>query len=100
MVACTAGSVMTRKDFDNITIGMPASDIVEQHGQPIKVKRLKDGSQSYEYVERLPINDQVVEENKYFIIVKDGKVVAKYYNFELPPAYDEIYDPDPNDVPN
>jgi len=100
LAACASGAIMTRSDFDDIQVGTPVSEVVKKYGDPIKIRTYKDGTQSYEYIERLPIGEQTVEENNYFIIVKDGQVAAKQYKQELPPAFDEIYDENPNDVPN
>ena len=100
LAACASGALMTRSDYDNIEIGTPISEIVQKYGDPLTLKNRKDGSQSYEYIERRQIGEQTVEENKYFIIVKNGKVVSKRYNQELPPEYDELYEEDPNAVIN
>lgn len=100
LAACATGAIMTRNDFDNIELGTPVTEVVKQYGDPVKIRKYKDGTQSYEYIERLPIGEQTVVENKYFLIIKNGQVSAKRYNYELPPAYDEIYDEDPNDSPN
>jgi hypothetical protein len=98
--ACASGRVMTRSDFASIELGAPVTEVTKKYGEPLKVTRQKDGSQVYEYIERLPIGTETVEENNYKLVIKNGQVVSKKYNQELPPAYDEIYDEDPNDVPN
>ena len=100
LTACASGALMTRSDYDNIELGTPISEIVQKYGDPITLKNQKDGSQSYEYIERRQIGEQTVEENKYFILVKNGKVVSKRYNQELPLEYDELYEEDPNAVIN
>ena len=100
LAACATGAIMTRSDFDNVQIGTPVSEVVQKYGDPIKVKDNKDGTQSYEYIERLPIGEQTVQENNYYIIVRDGKVVGKRYNEELPQSFDELYEEDPNAVIN
>jgi hypothetical protein len=100
LAACATGAIMTRSDFDNIELGTPVSEIVQKYGDPVKVKEYNDGSKSYEYIERLPIGEQTVQENNYFIIVKNGKVISKRYKDELPQAFDEIYEEDPNAVIN
>ncbi len=100
LAACATGAIMTRSDFDNIELGTPVSEIVQKYGDPVKVKEYNDGTTSYEYVERLPIGEQTVQENNYFIIIKDGKVVSKRYKDETPQAFDEIYEEDPNAVIN
>ena len=100
MAACASGALMTRSDFDNIELGTPVSEVVQRYGDPVKITQNKDGSQSYKYIERLTISEEAVQENNYFIIVKNGKVVSKQYNQELPLEYDELYEEDPNAVIN
>jgi hypothetical protein len=100
LAACATGAIMTRSDFDNIQIGTPVSEVVQKYGDPVKVKDNKNGTESYEYIERLPIGEQTVQENNYYLIVRDGKVVGKRYKEELPPSYDELYEEDPNAVIN
>jgi hypothetical protein len=100
LAACAGGAIMTRSDFDNIEMGTPVTEVVQKYGSPVKIKDNKNGTMSYEYIERLPIGEQTVQENNYFLIIRDGKVVGKRYNEELPPEYDEIYEEDPNAVIN
>ena len=100
LAACAHGAVMTRSDFNNIELGTPVTEVTKQYGDPLKMTQQKDGTQVYEYVERLQIGAETVEENNYKLVIKNGQVVSKSYNQQLPPAYDEIYDEDPNDVPN
>lgn len=97
---CSAAPVMTRGDFNAIELGTPADTVIQNYGEPYSIKSRKDGSQEYRYIEKLSVGDEIVEENNYYLLIKNGKVVSKRYNQELPPAYDEIYDDDPNDFPN
>lgn len=90
--------MMTRHSYQEITIGSKITEVQGQIGDPYKIRKLSDGSQEYEYIERIPLGTEVVEENHYFLLVKDGQVVAKRMNQETPPAYDLINDDDPNDV--
>ena len=89
---------MTRQNFDEIQLGTPVSKFEEKVGEPYKITSLKEGSEEYEYIERIPLGDEIVEENHYFLIIKEGKVISKRINRERPPAYDLIYDADPNDT--
>ena len=98
--ACSHGSIMTRNDFDNVQQGTPVSDVIQEYGQPVKTTDYCDGTEGYLYIERLPIGEQTVVENSYYIVVKDGKVVGKRFNAEEPYAFDEIYEEDPNAVEN
>lgn len=91
---------MTRNDFDNVELGTSIKQVVNQYGSPVCIRKQQDGTLIYRYIERYPVGNETVEENKYDLVVKDGQVVSKRYNYELPPAYDEIYNEDPNEVPN
>ncbi|MES2122377.1 MAG: hypothetical protein V4492_06325 [Chlamydiota bacterium] len=47
-------------------------------------------------IERIDNGNAIVAENHYFIIVQDNEVVGKYMTRETPPAYDLIYQEEPN----
>lgn len=91
-------AVMTRQNFDEIQVGSSVKQIETQVGKPFAVYGHGTGAWEYEYIERISMGEEVIEENHYFLIVKDGKVVSKRLNTEHPPAYDEIYEADPNDT--
>lgn len=96
LTACAGGAMMSRSDYENVQLGAPISSVVKEYGDPVLIKANKDGSQSYLYIERIFMGEEVVLENKYSIIVKNGKVVNKRMNWEEPPAYSEIYEEQPN----
>lgn len=98
--ACGSSKVMTREDFYTIELGTPSQNVITNYGEPYSIRNRKDGTQEYLYIERLPVGEETAEQNNYIIVVKNGQVVSKLTKQELPPAYDEIYDDDPNDVPN
>lgn len=97
---CGSSKVMTRENFYTIELGTPSQDVITHYGEPYSIKNKKDGTQEYLYIERIPAAETTAEQNNYIIVVKNGQVVSKRTSQELPPAYDEIYDDDPNDVPN
>ncbi len=90
--------VMTRGNFDTIQVGSSVADFEQKVGVPYRVRKLPNGCLDYEYIERINMGQETIEENHYYLRVKNGKVIAKRINQELPPAYDLIYDGDPNDV--
>jgi hypothetical protein len=99
MTSCFARStMMTRGNFENIQEGEPIAEVQKVVGDPYSVRKLGDGSEEYQYIERIDLGMETVEENRYYLIIKNGQVVSKRFNQETPPAYDEIYDGDPNDV--
>lgn len=91
-------AVMTRQDFNTVEMGEPISTLEQRVGAPYTIRNLKNGGQEYEYIERITMGDEVIEENHYFIIVENGKIIGKRTTLQTPPAYDLIYEDDPNDT--
>lgn len=100
LAACGSSKVMTRQDYYTIATGTTVQEVVEKYGEPYSITNKKNGTQEYLYIERIPAAEAMAEQNNYILVVKNGQVISKRKNQELPPAYDEIYDEDPNDVPN
>lgn len=95
----TSGPRMTSGTYDTIQMGTPIVSIEKQYGQPYAVHSRGPSTQEYEYIERIDMGYNVVSENHYFLVVTDGQVVGKYMRREKPPAYDLIYQEDPNWTP-
>ncbi len=97
---CYASPVMTKREFYEIELGTSIEAVVKKYGKPYSIQSKKDGSQEYLFIERIPVQEQIVEQNNYTLVIKNGQVVSKQYKQERPSVYDELYDDDPNDVPN
>ena len=100
LLCCTAcfsrPALMTYSDFNNVEMGASITKIETDIGKPYAIHTKKDGTKEYEYIERMDAGNNVVAENHYFLLIQDGKVVGKYMNRERPPAYDLIYQEEPN----
>ena len=94
----TRSQVISRGSFDEIQVGSPVADLEKTAGSPYRIRKLPNGSLDYEYIEKIFMGEEIVEENHYFVRVKNGRVIAKRMNQEIPPAYDLIYEADPNDT--
>ncbi|MGR3973784.1 MAG: hypothetical protein QRY72_04375 [Candidatus Rhabdochlamydia sp.] len=95
-VSCSHSLLMTRGEFDQIELGSSVQTVITQYGQPYSIHSTQEGDEEYKYIERVMGVNEVVEENRYTLIVKNGVVISKRYNQEFPPAYREFYDDDPN----
>jgi hypothetical protein len=91
-------AMMTRGSYQDIQVGSSIAEVQTKVGEPYAIRKQTDGSDEYEYIERIPLGTEVVEENHYYLLVKNGQVMAKRMNQETPPAYDLIQDDDPNDI--
>jgi hypothetical protein len=89
-------SMMTYDNFDKVQIGTPIADLKPEIGRPYAIHHKESGSEEYEYVERINVGNNLIAENHYFLIVQNGKVIGKYMSREKPPAYDLIYQEEPN----
>lgn len=102
LTGCFCGRCsMNQVSFDDILIGMSVDDVEEMVGTPYSIRCQGSCSQEYEYIERIDAgakvaNWNVITVNHYFLIFCNGQVVAKRISKQRPPAYDLIYEDDPN----
>lgn len=102
VATCYAGSgpgsasSMTRESFNEIQLGEPITEVVGQVGEPYAIHDKGGGVEEYEYIENFTMNNELVVEHHYFIKVVQGKVVSKRVKDEKQPAYDLMYQEDPN----
>lgn len=95
LTSCFARCAMTRESFDGINLGFSEQQLLDCAGAPYAVHCICDGLE-YEYVERLSADTELMSENHYFFRVVNGQVVSKYVKVERRPAYDLMYQQDPN----
>lgn len=89
-------TMMTRENYDDINLGATISQVTAVAGDPYSIHSKGDGTEEYEYIERIDMGRELVSENHYYIIFRNGQVVGKREKSERPPAYDLIYQCDPN----
>ena len=88
-------AMMTMQTLDGVQVGSPVATLVQENGQPYSIKT-KHGTEEYMYVEKITTGNRLIYENHYTIFVKDGNVVGKTSVQEMVPAFDLIYQDDPN----
>jgi hypothetical protein len=97
LCSCTPSTcALSRLDYDCIVLGTPIGDVMATAGEPYSVHCLSQGGQEYEYIERLSIDRELIYENHYYLKVVNGQVVSKRIYQENRPAYDLMYQADPN----
>lgn len=87
---------MSYNTFEGIQLGTPIATVESEVGKPYSIHTNKDRAQEYEYIERLDREKYMQAENHYFLVVQDGAIVRKYMTTQWPPAYDLIYQDQPN----
>ena len=87
---------MTYDTYDKVQMGTSIAQLESDIGKPYAIHTKEGNIVEYEYIERIDTGNNLVAENHYFLIVENGKVVGKYMNRERPPAYDLIYQEEPN----
>lgn len=93
LIACShSTTAMTRDRFDSIALGTPASEI----GEPYDIKKKPGGVEEYKYIEKIRDERLPVLEIHYTITISNGKVISKKVDYKQRPAYDLIYEEDPN----
>lgn len=84
------------EQYNRLTLGTRISDVYKELGEPYTVRDVGERAQEYEFVERLAMNNELVYENHYFITVVNGQIVNKRICRESRPAFDQIWQEDPN----
>ncbi len=88
LTACASGgSLVSMQHFYDIPVGASSEDVVASLGSPITTKKLTDGSVEYEYIERFKVGGRDLNERRYFVVIKDGKVVSKRVKQTSPLPY-------------
>ena len=87
---------MTYESYDKIQTGTSIAQVQSDIGKPYAIHNKKGNIVEYEYIERIDTGNNLVAENHYFLIVENGQVVGKYMKQEKSPAYDLIYQDEPN----
>jgi len=96
LTACfSRQAVMTRNGYADVEIGMSSSDVQKLYGKPYNVYSKGDEKETYEYIEKIRMGDEVIEQRRYYIVVVDGKVIGKYMKLSNPPPFQSIYSDDP-----
>lgn len=96
LISCNTESTrMTRNDYADVAVGMSAKDLEAQYGKPYSVYTKGDQTETYEYIERITMGRDVIEQRRYYIVIEDGKVIAKYMKRGNPPSFEQIYSEDP-----
>lgn len=88
-------TMMSQQTFDDVQIGTRVDAIVKENGEPYSIET-KNGMEEYRYVERVTDGNTLVYENHFVLFVKGGVVVAKTVSQERLPAFDLMYQDDPN----
>ena len=88
LAACASGStIMTNQAFFDIPIGTSQTDVVTTAGEPYAIHRKEDGTTEYEYIERVKIGGRNAQVRRYYLVIKDGKVVSKRVEQSSPAPY-------------
>jgi hypothetical protein len=96
MVGCFSKSaLMTQDTFSDVQVGTPIQVVIDQNGEPYSIDA-KNGMDEYHYIERVTNGNRLIYETHFILYVRDGVVVGKTSSRETPPAYNMIYQDDPN----
>lgn len=96
LVGCnTNNEIMTRHGYADVNVGMASSAVEQRFGKPYNVYSKGEGTETYEYIEKITMGTQVIEQRRYYIVIEDGKVVGKYMKLSNPPPFEAIYSDDP-----
>jgi hypothetical protein len=88
MAACASGgAIMTMNAFHDIPLGASESEVISSAGKPYSICKKEDGVVEYEYIERVKAGARDLEERRYVLVLKDGKVVSKHVKGSSPSPF-------------
>ena len=93
-------AMMSKEDYDSVTVGTSVADLESKVGRPDAIHSKGPDRQELEYIERIGMNTYYSIENKYFIEVMNGIVVGKRMLSRRSPAYEFMYQSEPNFSPD
>lgn len=88
-------AVMTREGYMNIEEGMTMQEVEQKYGKPYNIYSKGDDTITYEYIEKIRMGNEVLEQRRYYIIISEGKVIGKYMKLSNPPPFEAIYSDNP-----
>lgn len=92
----TRGSYITQERYNEVQIGQPIASVIKESGEPYSIRKKSSGEEEYTYVESVNVGARLVYENHYIFVVKNGQIIEKRTKQEQEPAYEMIYQDDPN----
>ena len=87
--------LMTRDGYVNLEIGTSLKKVEKTYGKPYSIYSKEEGRATYEYIEKIMMGNQIVEQRRYYIVIEDGRVIGKYMKISNPPPFEAIYSDDP-----
>lgn len=86
--ACSSGgSAILSDSFYDLPVGSSQEQVIAAIGKPTSVHQKEDGTVEYEYIERFKVGGRNLNERRYYILMKDGKVVSKWVKQTSPLPY-------------
>ncbi len=87
--------LMTREGYADVEMGISLKKVEKTYGKPYSIYSRGDGRETYEYIEKIMMGNQIVEQRRYYIVIENGKVIGKYMKISNPPPFETIYSDDP-----
>lgn len=88
VLSCSVSSGMiTMHSFSDVPVGSSSEELVAAVGKPYAIHQKEDGSVEYEYIERIKVGYRDLEERRYYILIKDHKIVSKRVEQSSPLPY-------------
>jgi len=78
--------VMTNDCFYSVSTGTSKDELVKLAGKPYSIHRKCDCLE-YEYIEKITNGNRVIQENHYFFVIKNDRVISRRVENVNPPPY-------------
>jgi hypothetical protein len=75
--SCASGSLMTLRDYEDITPGQETKTLEGRFGSPYEIRELSGDKKEYVYIERVPLSSRTTLFRIYVFTISGDKVIGK-----------------------
>lgn len=87
--------MMTGDTYAQVEIGESIQKVKNEYGKPYAIHHRDMDSEIYEYNEKIMMGTTTIVQKRYFLVVREGRVVGKYVKIGKPTFIQQIYSNDP-----
>ncbi len=83
--ALRSSPVVTMGSYLQVQDGETREQILQAFGPPVSIELKDDGTEIFTYIERISLEDEIIEARYYYFYIKNGIVVGKVLRVEERP---------------
>ncbi|MEC8306467.1 MAG: outer membrane protein assembly factor BamE, partial [Chlamydiota bacterium] len=87
MGGCAPHQYMDQAKYEALPLGMSIKEVERRYGSPDIIDVDNHGEITYQYIDRIMMQGELLQQRRYALIIVNGKVVSKGISVESAPNY-------------